>query len=44
MNGKSQEGSQLEMRWRSIVAASQPERQCPQLLMKWVSAARGTRD
>jgi hypothetical protein len=44
MNGKSQRKSQLEMRWRSIVVASQPKRPCPQLAMKWVSVASCTCD
>jgi hypothetical protein len=39
MNGKSQGGSQLEMRWSSIVAAGQPKRQCSQLVTKWISIA-----
>jgi hypothetical protein len=44
MNKDSRKGSQLEMRWCSNVAAGQPKRQCPQLVMKWVSTARGSRD
>jgi hypothetical protein len=39
MNEKPERESQLEMRWRSIVAAGQPKRQCPQLVMKWLSIA-----
>jgi hypothetical protein len=39
MNGKSQRGSQLEMRWCFTVAAGQPKRQCPQLAVKWISIA-----
>jgi hypothetical protein len=39
MNGKSQRGSHLEMKWRFIVPAGQPKPQCPQVLMTWVSIA-----
>jgi hypothetical protein len=37
MNGKL--GKHLEMKWRFIVPAGQPNRQCSQLVMKWVSIA-----
>lgn len=40
MNEKSKNGSQLEMRWHSIIVPDQPKGRSSQPGMKWISRAR----
>jgi hypothetical protein len=39
MNENSRRRSLIEMRWRPIAAAGQPNGQCPPLVSTWISIA-----